>query len=134
MLQTIKTYLQREHKKHPAVCYPRTLCLRSLSQCRSLCMKKVGVVLRQAWRESQWTVLMGYLTISTNVRCHQTHLNDIFFLSGRQRTGAHALCMQHSATAAALSTLSPEPCPQQPRVESIYCKIYGVIQQREYES
>jgi len=28
----------------------------------------MGVVLRQAWRKSQWTVLMGYLTI-----CHQTH-------------------------------------------------------------
>jgi len=27
-----------------------------------------------------------------------------FFLSGRQRIGAHALCMQHSPTAAALST------------------------------
>ena len=27
-----------------------------------------------------------------------------FFLSGRQRIGAHALCVQHSATAAALST------------------------------
>jgi len=30
--------------------------------------------------------------------------DDIFFLSGRQRIGAHALCMQHSPTAAALST------------------------------
>jgi len=27
-----------------------------------------------------------------------------FFLSGRQRIGAHALCMQHSPTAAAVST------------------------------
>jgi len=25
----------------------------------------MGVVLRQAWSESQWIVLMGYLTIST---------------------------------------------------------------------
>jgi len=29
---------------------------------------------------------------------------DIFFLSGRQRIGAHALCVQHNPTAAALST------------------------------
>ena len=34
----------------------------------------MGFVLRQAWSESQWTVLiMGYLTISTNVRPYQTH-------------------------------------------------------------
>ena len=31
-------------------------------------------------------------------------IDDIFFLSGKQRIGAHALCMQHSPTAAALST------------------------------
>jgi len=30
--------------------------------------------------------------------------DDIFFLSGRQRIGAHALCVQHSSTAAVLST------------------------------
>jgi len=33
----------------------------------------VGVVLRQAWSKSQWRVLMGYLTISTNVRRYQAH-------------------------------------------------------------
>ena len=90
----------------------------------------MGDVLRQAWNESKWTVLMGYLTISTNVRRsfliqpyrlfvlkrdvkrqstnqpnvrrYQTHHRWHFFLSGRQRTGA--LCVQHSPTAAALST------------------------------
>ena len=51
--------------------------------------------------ESQWTVLMGYLTISTNVDAIK-HMTDDIFLSGRQRTGA--LCMQHSPTAVALST------------------------------
>jgi len=30
--------------------------------------------------------------------------DDIFFLSGRQRIGAHALCVQHTPTAAALWT------------------------------
>jgi len=30
--------------------------------------------------------------------------DDICFLSGRQRIGAHALCMQHNQTAVALST------------------------------
>jgi len=36
----------------------------------------MGVVFRQAWTESQWTVLMGYHTISTNVRCYQAHHRD----------------------------------------------------------
>jgi len=39
----------------------------------------MGVVLRRAWSESQWTVLMGYLTISTNVRRYQTHHRWHFF-------------------------------------------------------
>ena len=41
----------------------------------------MGVVLRQAWSKSQWTVLVGYLTITTNVRRYQTHITyDNFFL------------------------------------------------------
>jgi len=51
----------------------------------------MGVVLRQACSESQWTVLTRYLTISTNVRRYQTHHIWQFFLSGRQRTSA--LCV-----------------------------------------
>jgi len=43
----------------------------------------MGVVLRQAWSKSQWTVLMGYLTTSTNVRRYETHHRWQFFLSGR---------------------------------------------------
>jgi len=54
----------------------------------------MGVVLRQAWSESQWTVLMGYLTISTDVRRYQTHHRRQLFLSGRQRTGA--LCVYNT--------------------------------------
>jgi len=51
----------------------------------------------------------------------------------RQRTGA--LCMQHSSTAAALSTSfllchAPKKAPS----KRIDYKIYGVIQQRQYES
>jgi len=52
--------------------------------------------------ESQWTVLMGYLTISTNVDAIKHITDDVIFLSGRQRTGA--LYMLHSPTAAVLST------------------------------
>jgi len=33
----------------------------------------MGVVLHQAWSKSQWTVLMGYVTTSANVRRYQTH-------------------------------------------------------------
>jgi len=49
---------------------------------------------------------MGYLTISPNVRRYEIGYitDDIFFLSGRQRIGAHALCVQHSPTAVAVST------------------------------
>ena len=60
----------------------------------SVAVRKMGVVLRQAWSKSQWTVLMGYLTTSTNVRRYQTHHIWQFFLSGSQRTGA--LCTLRS--------------------------------------
>jgi len=52
--------------------------------------------------ESQRTVLMGYLITSTNVDAIIKHTTDDHFLSGRQYTGT--LCVQHSPTAAALST------------------------------
>jgi len=51
----------------------------------------MGVVLRQAWSKSQWTVLMGYLTVSTNVRRYQTH-HRWQFLSFRKT--AH-MCIVH---------------------------------------
>jgi len=51
----------------------------------------MGVVLCQAWSESQWTVLMGYLTIWS--------LTDDNF-SFRKT----ALCVQHGQNSAALST------------------------------
>jgi len=53
---------------------------------------KMGVVLRQAWSESQWTVLMGYLTISTNIRWYQTHHRWQFFLPGRHSALVHCAC------------------------------------------
>jgi len=60
------------------------LCVGQVCHAVSRCVKDMGVVLRQAWSKSQWTVLMGYLTISTNVRRYQTH-HRRQFLSGRQR-------------------------------------------------
>jgi len=62
----------------------------------------MGIVVRQAWSESQWTVLMGIL-LSQQMSDAIKHItDDNFCLSGRQHTGA--LCMQHSVTAAVLST------------------------------
>ena len=57
------------------------------------CCVKMGVVLRRAWSKSQWTVLTGYLTTSTNVRRYQTHYTPqmTIFLSERQRT-VHCAC------------------------------------------
>jgi len=57
----------------------------------SVAVQKVTVFLRQAWSKSQWTVLMGYLTISTMLDAIKHITDDIFFLSGRHCTGA--LCM-----------------------------------------
>jgi len=76
------------------------LCVNQVCHYVSRC-EKDGSCSSSSLRESQWTVLMGYLTISTNVRRYQTHHRWQFFLSGRQRTGA--LCVQRSPTAAALS-------------------------------
>jgi len=58
---------------------------------------------------------MGYLTISAYVRRYKTH-HRYFFLSGKQRIGAYALCVQHSPNCyGSLDFLSLESCPQQPR-------------------
>jgi len=53
-----------------------------------------------------------------------------FFLSGRHRIGTHALCLQHTPTAAALSTsflLNHAPSSRQPEAELIDDNFYGVI-------
>jgi len=46
-----------------------TLDVYQVCHCASCCVK-MGVVLIKHRSESQWTVLLGYLTISTNVRCY----------------------------------------------------------------
>jgi len=48
----------------------------------------------------------------------------IFFFHEDNTFGAHALCVQHSPTAVALSTsFLLNHAPQQPRAECIDCKI-----------
>jgi len=77
--------LGREHSILLSVTH--MLCVSQICHGVSRCVKGESC-LRQACSKSQWTVLMGHLTISTNVRRYQTHHMWQFFLSGRQRTGA----------------------------------------------
>jgi len=81
MHQTLKQdYKGAQHPAHLAVYYTHTQCLPSLSRCQSLCQNGS---FHQAWSESKWTVLQGYLTISINIRCHQTRHRWQFCLSAR---------------------------------------------------
>jgi len=67
--------------------------------CRSVSRHvKDGSCSSSSLSESQWTVLMGYLTISTNVDAINHITDDNFSF----RKTAH--CVQHSPTAAAVST------------------------------
>jgi len=60
---------------------------------------KMGVVLHQPWRESQWKVLLGYLTISAMLDAIKTSFITILSFSKTVYcTGAP--CVQHSPTAA----------------------------------
>jgi len=65
----IRQDLGREHNILLSVTH--ILCVSHVRHSVSRCVK-VGVVLRQACSDSQWTVLMGCPAISTNVRRYQT--------------------------------------------------------------
>jgi len=52
----------------------------------------MGAILRQAWCKRQWTVLMGYLTIATNVRHYQTHHRLQFFFFQEDSAQVHCVC------------------------------------------
>ena len=67
------------------------------------------------------------------------HISSASALSceiGNPEDGAlvHCACNTLSNFCSALDFVYPEPCFQKPRSERIDYKIYGVIQQREYES
>jgi len=94
---------------HRAVCYSHA-CSPSLSRCRSLCKRWELFFVRS---ESQWTLLMAYLTISANVRRYQTHHRWHFF--SFRKTVCNTVQLQNCCRA--LDFLSPEPCPQYPRAE-----------------
>jgi len=44
----------------------------------SVAVSKMGLVLIKHRSESHWTVLLGYLNISTNVRCYYRVVYDDF--------------------------------------------------------
>jgi len=52
----------------------------------------MGIVLRQAWSKSQWTVLMGYLTTSTNLRHAIKHITDYNFFFQEDSAQVHCMC------------------------------------------
>jgi len=60
-------------------------------------VSKIGVVLHRAWSESQWTVLVGYLTILVNVSFCQIRCAWQLCSPATQHTKQ---CMQHSSTVA----------------------------------
>jgi len=95
---TVKT-IDRMHQTGPRILLSVTHMLYVNQVCHSAgsCVKD-GSCSPSSLSESQWTVLMGYLTISTNVDAIK-HITDDNF-SFRKT----ALCVQHSPTAAALST------------------------------
>jgi len=68
---------------------PHTHRLPSLSWCRSLC-PKWELFLVEPQVKSQRTVLIGYLTISTNVTCYQARCRQQYYLFAFQE---HSLCM-----------------------------------------
>ena len=97
----------RSHKS--AVCIkqdrrllPHTHRSPSLSWCRSLC-QKLELFHVESQVKSQWTVLVGYLIISTNVSCYQTLCRQQYYLpfSNTAHACTSAWCAQHSSTAAA---------------------------------
>jgi len=58
---------------------PHTHHSPSLSWCRSLC-QKWELFFVEPQMKSQWTVLVGYLTISTSVSCYQTRCRRQYYL------------------------------------------------------
>jgi len=101
---TVKT-IDWMHQTGPRILLYVThmLCVNQVCHGVSRCVKGESCS-SSGLSESRWTVLMEYLTISTNVRRIDAiiHITDDNFSFRRQRTGA--LCVQNSPTAAELST------------------------------
>jgi len=68
----------------------------------SVAVSKMGVALIKHSSESQRRVLLGYLTISTNVRCYYHVICNNFVFEQDSAPGAS--CIQHSPTARVQNT------------------------------
>jgi len=106
MHQTIQNYLEREH----SILLYVTCLLHVYQVCHSVgrCVKDESCSLSSL----EWKLKDCINGISYYLNKCQTLSNTsqmTLFLSGRQRIGPHALCMQHSPTAAELSTSCPPP-------------------------
>jgi len=101
---TVKT-IDWMHQTEPRIllCVTHMLCVNQICHGVGCCVKD-GSCSSSSLSESQWTVLMGYLTISKNADAIK-HIIDNNF-SFRKTAQYSALCMQHSPTASALSTNS----------------------------
>jgi len=102
MHQTIKTYLEMEHSILLSV--TRTVYVYQVCHGIGRCVKDGSC---SSW-SLEWKLMDCIYGISYHLNKCQTLSNTsqmtFFFLSGRQCTGAHALCVQLSPTAAVLST------------------------------
>ena len=111
--QITKTYLEREHSILLSV--TRTLYVYQVFRGIDCCVKDGSC----SSSSLEWKLMESINGLSCYLNKFQTLWNTsqmTFFLSGRQGTGAHALCVQHSPTAAALSTsFLLNHAPQRPR-------------------
>ena len=101
MHQTTKTYLERKHSILLSV--TRMLYVYQVCHGVGRCVKHGSC----SSSRLEWKLMDSINGISYYLNKRQTLSNTsqmTFFLSGRQHIGAHALCMQHSSTPAALST------------------------------
>jgi len=121
MHQTITTYLEREHSILLSVTrtfYVYQVC-NGVGQCG-----KDGSCSSSSLEWKLMNSISGIFYCLNKCQTLSKTSQMTFFLSGRQRIGAHALCVQHSATAAALSTsFLLNHAPKQPQAECIDYKI-----------
>jgi len=92
---TVKT-IDLMHQTGPRILLSVTRMLYVNQICHGVgpCVKD-GSCSSSSLSESQWTALMGYLTISTNVDAIKHISDDNFFLSGRQHTACSTVQLLH---------------------------------------
>jgi len=90
----------------------------------SVTVTKIGVVLVKHRSESQWTVLLGYLTISTNVRCYYCIIYNNFVFQQDSAPVHLAVKTVQLLQGKTVNFLSPELRPNQSlELNSTDCEI-----------